>query len=397
MTDSPPPPLLRPLPRRPFQLPSWYSSEVSDSATSIPPRDSLTHQDERPNSRDDFLDGIKPESFSNPQPKDTSSTLFGIFSPAQNDSTMLYPSEPATPWGVGAETPAIRRSIDGNRPAWLEGMSPQDQDQNQEREQEPDHKSKITRRVKPSPLVSAGRAAILFALGVGYGALVSRLHDNQHIAPVHISGIDHSSWTYAAFWGVAGIAFASLLPHLDSWWRRTSTSTSTSTSKKKGAQQRQQQQDETNPADWTIAVRSIGAFVGIAFAIRKLPWQSTLQVSLTLALANPALWYLLDRTKPGLLLSVVVGTLGTFGLLLVNPNIVPSPASGHNGTMSSQHLHHDVGLQQGQAPWTDGRAVDDIILGGLLSYESVGVATWLGSVLFCSCICFGNIGRKMGI
>ena len=25
--------------------------------------------------------------------------------------------------------------------------------------------------------------------------------------------------------------------------------------------------------------------------------------------------------------------------------------------------------------------------------ELLGVATWLASVLFCSCVCFGNVGR----
>jgi len=35
------------------------------------------------------------------------------------------------------------------------------------------------------------------------------------------------------------------------------------------------------------------------------------------------------------------------------------------------------------------------MLGGVVSYESVGVATWIASVLFCSCVCFGNIGRMM--
>ncbi len=31
-----------------------------------------------------------------------------------------------------------------------------------------------------------------------------------------------------------------------------------------------------------------------------------------------------------------------------------------------------------------------------VSAESVGVGTWIASVLFCSCVCFGNIGRRLG-
>ena len=57
-------------------------------------------------------------------------------------------------------------------------------------------------------------------------------------------------------------------------------------------------------ADWNPVVRSVGAFVGIAFAIRRLPWQSTLQVSLTLALVNPVLW-LPDRSIEAWLSAVV--------------------------------------------------------------------------------------------
>lgn len=35
------------------------------------------------------------------------------------------------------------------------------------------------------------------------------------------------------------------------------------------------------------------------------------------------------------------------------------------------------------------------MLMGYISYEAVGVGTWMWSVLFCSCVCFGNIGRKL--
>lgn len=35
------------------------------------------------------------------------------------------------------------------------------------------------------------------------------------------------------------------------------------------------------------------------------------------------------------------------------------------------------------------------LVAGLVSVESVGVSTWICSVLFCSCVCFGNIGRRL--
>lgn len=34
---------------------------------------------------------------------------------------------------------------------------------------------------------------------------------------------------------------------------------------------------------------------------------------------------------------------------------------------------------------------------GLVSYETLAVVTWVGSVLFCSCVCFGSIGRRLAV
>lgn len=136
---------------------------------------------------------------------------------------------------------------------------------------------------------------------------------------------------------------------------------------------------------WNDVVRSVGAFVGIAFAIRKLPWQSTLQLSLTLALANPAIWFLVDRSPPGFILSTLVSLGGTGMLLGVNPALLPSPSPR---SISSDRIglsNHTANLQPLQ---------DDLVL-GLVSHETVGMATWIASVLFVSCVCFGNIGRKL--
>lgn len=102
---------------------------------------------------------------------------------------------------------------------------------------------------------------------------------------------------------------------------------------------------------------------------RRLPWQSTLQVSLTLALVNPVIWYLVDRSRTGFALASVVSFCGAAALLVSSPEIIPSPT-----TPNSQ---------------------SNVIFGAGLSYESIGVATWIPSVLFCSCICFGNLGRRL--
>ena len=145
-------------------------------------------------------------------------------------------------------------------------------------------------------------------------------------------------------------------------------------------------------ADWALVVRGIGAFVGIVFAIRRLPWTSTMQVSLTLALANPFLWYVIDRSKPGFLLSAAVGLAGSAVLMSLNPNVMPAPAGLLPASSSlpppANGSHHIPGATTPSAP---GPA------GGFASHETIEAGIWMLSVLFCSCVCFGNIGRRLSL
>lgn len=76
------------------------------------------------------------------------------------------------------------------------------------------------------------------------------------------------------FWGVAGVALGSLLPWVDTLWEDKFGGTSTL----QGAQEDipDVKADESGSsgtfgADWTPVVRSVGAFVGIAFAIVCFP------------------------------------------------------------------------------------------------------------------------------
>lgn len=115
---------------------------------------------------------------------------------------------------------------------------------------------------------------------------------------------------------------------------------------------------------------------------RKLPWASTMQASLTLALVNPVLWYLIDRSKPGLILSTAVGATGTALLLASNSDMMPSPATSTSGPRNTTVKHTRI--------WNGGLG-----LGGYISRESVEGGIWILSVLFCSCVCFGNIGRRL--
>jgi hypothetical protein len=37
------------------------------------------------------------------------------------------------------------------------------------------------------------------------------------------------------------------------------------------------------------------------------------------------------------------------------------------------------------------------LFAGMVSYDNLAVVTWVGSVLFCSCVCFGSIGRRLAV
>ncbi|KAI9834866.1 MAG: hypothetical protein M1819_002774 [Sarea resinae] len=371
MTSDQPP--LRPTPRRPFELTT--PSTDSSHPPSPPESNDSSHLGSKPSE-----DVSRTRSILNL----TSSTLLGIYSPTGYDATR---DEPSTPWGTGAETPSLGASAD---------ISPNLPSQAAHWERPP------TRRIashRPPPRSRSGflslamRTFLLFSLGVAYGAIVTHLHDNQGLAPVPIEGIDGGSRGYLLFWGIAGVGLGSLLPWVDILWE-TKIEDDVTVGTKETLQNLtppSSDDEETEKktqvigglgADWNPAVRSIGAFVGIAFAIRKLPWQSTLQASLTLALLNPVLWYTIDRSKPGFILSAIIGITGTAVLLGINPEIVPSPAT------SSPSASAGVAAESMTKSGT---------LAGLISTESIGVSAWIASVLFCSCVCFGNIGRRLAL
>jgi hypothetical protein len=104
-----------------------------------------------------------------------------------------------------------------------------------------------------------------------------------------------------------------------------------------------------------------------------------MQASLTLALVNPVLWYLIDRSMPGFILSTAVGTTGAALVLVSNPDAMPSPA-----VFSLLNRNSSVNPAQLLQP-------------GLVSRETIEGGIWIVSVLFCSCVCFGNIGRRLAL
>jgi len=221
----------------------------------------------------------------------------------------------------------------------------------------------------------------MFGVGVLYGLLITQLYDRQEIAPTVVD-IDRSSWAYLTWWGLAGALLGEAMPWVDSFWALDADAAQGEDSDRRDGRL------VKGLDGWIDIVRSIGAFVGVAFAIRKLPWQSTLQLSLTLALANPAIWYIVDRSPPGFVLSSCFALGGTLVLLGMNPALMPSPSPAE---VLRAHVKRNGGLMNLA---NASLASEDLIL-GIFTQDSVGVATWIASVLFVSSVCFGNIGRRL--
>ncbi|KAL9129923.1 MAG: hypothetical protein Q9217_001771 [Psora testacea] len=373
--------LLRPKPQRPTTY-NLTPTSTSDSSAPSTPADFY---------RLDTSDASTPDTFVNRTRSVlnlTSSTLFGIYAPSDYDSNRV---EPSTPLGNGSQTSLPRASVEDDKRPPVIGAYERPGLRRTLSMQHPHYKQ----RSYLSLLVS--RIVLLFCFGVAYGVIISHLHDTQRVAPVQVQGIESWSWRYLMGWGGVGVILGGLLPWVDVFWEEVleidkdvfpSHNLEAEDSKTNSDEEvvdRPGSSSSSEPglgADWNPVVRSIGAFVGIAFAIRKLPWQSTLQVSLTLALVNPVLWYLVDRSKPGFLLSLIVGLAGTAVAFGVNPEIVPAPAApSPKADMGGDISHEGYGLMHG----------------ALISNESIGVGTWIASVLFCSSVCFGNIGRRLAL
>jgi len=124
------------------------------------------------------------------------------------------------------------------------------------------------------------RTVALGMIGVAYGVFVTQLQDKKVVAPVKVEGIDMASRWYLAFWGACSIILGNALPYVDELMGGQCEEDQAG-GRRKGEEKEDfllRQAETTNVkreqntrtslgADWNPAVRSIGAFVGIAFAI----------------------------------------------------------------------------------------------------------------------------------
>lgn len=342
--------IAHPIPQKPFEL----TPDPSDPPT---PSGENTNPEIVESKVNGGMTPSRTRSFLNL----TSSTLFGIYSPTGSDFSTR--DESTTPWGTGARTPhtpGARNSTDSARPPVFPTG---------ERKTVNTINFRRKRDFRNFYLPLALRGILLFLLGLAYALLIARLHDNPAVTPVKVSHINRQSRSYFIGWGASGVILGGLLPWFDAMWSKSpsapalnskNSASRPSTNSASARRNRDTESDSDLGAAWNPAVRSIGAFIGIAFAIRRLPWDSTSQASLTLALANPALWFLIDRTLTGLILSFFVGIFGALVSSAISPQMVPLP-------------FFTTSVPQ----------------------ESIGVWTWVASVLFCSCVCFGNVGRRL--
>lgn len=112
-------------------------------------------------------------------------------------------------------------------------------------------------------------------------------------------------------------------------------------------------------------------------------------------MANPLLWYLIDRSKTGFLLSAAVGLAGSIVSLGLNPEIMPAPTGFASSSSSARGSY--LGGDRNNATGGGDPAGSALMLGGLATQRTIETGIWVISVLFCSCVCFGNIGRRLAL
>ena len=257
-------PIYRPKPRRPFDLTPLTSSStptsVSESKSELPawmdeplsptPGGSLT-----PN---DFTKRTK--SVLNL----TASTLFGIYSHTYSDGT-----EPPTPSLLSRTNSQVNVSdttmngltangMNGNGTLRIttNGTAYSSKDR-------PDASKQLRRRGQRTPIPQLIlRLSALLVFGIGYGVIVMHLHNTKTFTPAWWKEIEGYNFGYLLIWGLVGVGLGSLLPWIDYFLEESKGRTLDGDSVGAGGM-----------VDWMQVVRSIGAFVGIAYAIVCYPPQ----------------------------------------------------------------------------------------------------------------------------
>ncbi len=105
---------------------------------------------------------------------------------------------------------------------------------------------------------------------------------------MQLEGIEQSSWVYLMAWGGVGTLVGGLLPYIDVLWEEVwGMDKEVFASKSQDLMPAEVSEDQDSRpasrsgsglgADWNPVVRSVGVFIGIAFAIVSKRFQSRIQ------------------------------------------------------------------------------------------------------------------------
>ncbi|KAK1239017.1 hypothetical protein MKX08_006078 [Trichoderma sp. CBMAI-0020] len=394
------PPLLRPIPRRPFVF-DLKCSTPPQSLT--PPQDDESDSEEQRREEEIQLARFRRELInsgllgSRPSPPDSppaltqsqstanlnSSTLAGIYDCEDQDDVfngIEDDDELHTPWGTGAETPVKRRESISQ--ATYELMRDRSILPRRRMSYKPAEATLAKQPVTPAgaAVSLASRAVVLFVLGAGYGVLVTHLRQESQLLQLTEASsiVPRYNGSYLALWGfgLTGVALGALQPWFDGLWDGLFGADEQAV-----VEPAEPLSDSPKETDWALVMRAVGVFVGVAFAVRRLAWSSSMQLSVAVALASFVLWWLIDRSVSALILSAGVGLAGSVVVWGVNPDMIPAPAAQN---ISSNGIPP-------MASYTDLATA----LNSIASQETIEASIWMVSVLFCTCLCFGNIGRRL--
>lgn len=226
----------------------------------------------------------------------------------------------------------------------------------------------LTHHVPHSSFLSiALKYSILFIFGIGYGQFVKNLHDNQQVKS-HIFDLTKTPILFAFIWGLHGIFLSTLLPYFDSIFPSGSLARKNADERQKQTQIDNDQDDDNDNEDkesnekggndWVSIVRASTAFIGLAYGVRKLSWDSSTQVAFLWSCVNPFLWYILDGSRNGFVVSSLTAIVEAAGFAIFAPSHLPP----FHTTSYSVYC---------------------------------SVVVWIASVFFCCSLCFGNLGRRL--
>ncbi|KAH3676033.1 hypothetical protein WICMUC_002329 [Wickerhamomyces mucosus] len=193
---------------------------------------------------------------------------------------------------------------------------------------------------------------ILGNTGILFNKLSEQIHDNHILhknllnIPLTLTGqiLKYLNVPDLVIFALQGIVFGSILPLLDYLIFQNY----------ENVKRKKSFNDVYSPGS---IIRSLIAFLGVAFAVRKIEWNSSIQASFAWTLLNPCLWLLLDSTISGFLTSLIGAIVASAILVLFGQDSLPLD------------WFHD--------------------------YEMLAILLWLSNFFFFGLIIFGKIGRYL--